>query len=174
MESNLMLPVVISKNSNPLTFGPMISISRRNYVLEIYGDDLDLARDKGLLPVLPRHERLAKSVASGDLIFVYVRTNNPFTEDLVKAFVGVAIVTENGLNLIDVPSFSDQGFALRVKYLENKRMSLYSAKFITKFVSRKEAGTQFRYGFFEILGSDAEAVIERLGLCEYLKSHVSA
>lgn len=141
-----------------------LPFSGRCYVFEIHGNNVSFAIDKGYFPILPKHQKNAGSLMPGDLLIAYIRSDEPDTDILRKEFQGAAIVLDHGFSLVDIPSYSSKGFALKVKFFEGKSISLASSNYVTKFMSNKTIKAQVSYGFFEILGSDAEAMLQRMDL----------
>lgn len=151
-----------------------LPFSGRCYVFEIHGNNVSFAVDKGYFPILPKHQRNVGSLLPGDLILAYIRSDEPDTDILRKEFQGAAIVLEHGFSLVDVPSYNSKGYALKVKFFEGKRVTLASANYVTKFMSNKNTKAQVSYGFFEIFGSDAEAMLQRMDLKDKMQFYVSA
>lgn len=151
-----------------------LPFSGRCYVFEIHGNNVSFAINKGYFPILPKHQKNAGSLMPGDLLIAYIRSDEPDTDILRKEFQGAAIVLEHGFSLINVPSYAADGFALKVKFFEGNRVSLASTKFVAKFMSNKSIASQVSYGFFEIFGSDAEAMLQRMDLKDKMQFYVSA
>ena len=139
-----------------------IPISRSSWFAKVYGADIEIIREKMFFPLSDKQQEFPKQLKIGDVIFCYLRRNNPNTDELEKLFYGVAIVIDPQIDLVWAPSLQKDVFGFKAKLICNEKVALWRVSKNLDFMALPNIGSKIATGYLPISGSDADLLLWQL------------